>query len=134
MRRALVFFAAEFKIQEDKGSNPQVFQIQDLLRQERRSGAVALVGIADSARVELDPVVVAAEARSAGELAIGARCELIARTVHVQLFPTDEPFGVSQNNGTDCDTTEAELVGHKDLTGPTDGLAAVTHAELGGDD
>jgi len=41
---------------------------------------------------------------------------------------------MSENDGTDCETSETELALHEDLTSPTNGLATMAHTELGGDD
>ena len=124
---------ARLKRQYAKVSRTQVRKLQ-LLREEARGRAVEAAGVADPVRVELDPAEVGVEDRSAREDAIPNRCELVAGTVHVQLFPTDEPFGMSQDDGADHDASETELVGHEDLTSPTDGTATMAHAELGGDD
>src|SRR3989338_4889345 len=114
---------------------PRIQDLKDrLLREEAGHRPEADVRAANEARAEPDPAVVEAEAGRLGKVAIGLRRELVAGTIHVQFLPTDEPFGMSENDGTDCETSETELVGHEDLTSPTDGLAAMTHAELGGDD
>jgi len=123
--------AAEFK-----GS--KVPRIQDLkgqlLREEAGHRTEEVERAANEARAEPDPAVAEAEAGRPGEAASGLRRELVAGTIHVQFLPTDEPFGMSENDGTDREASETELVGHEDLTSPTDGLATVTHAELGRDD
>ena len=128
--------AVEFKDQLTRSQKIQGFKASriDLLREEpgHRTEAVARRD-ANEARDEPDPAV-EVEAGRPGEAAIGPRRELVAGTIHVQFLPTDEPFGMSENDGTDREASETELVGHEDLTSPTDGLATVTHAELGRDD
>ncbi len=125
---------------ELKGSKAPRVQSADrrikgqLLREEAGHRTEAAVRVANEARAELDPAAVEAEAGRPGKVAIGLRRELVAGAVHVQFLPADEPFGVGQNDGTDRETSETELVGHEDLASPTNGLAAMAHAELGGDD
>jgi len=92
----------------------------DLLREEPGRRAKVLVDVGDDARVEPDLDVVEEEVRGAGERTIGIRRELVTGAIHVQLLPTDEPFGVGQDDGTDRETSETELVGHEDLASPTD--------------
>ena len=119
-----------------RDQKPQEFKTSriDLLREEAGHRTEVAVRAANEARAEPDPAVAEAEVGRPGEVAIGLRRELVAGTIHVQFLPTDEPFGMSENDGTDCETSETELVGHEDLTSPTDGLAAMAHAELGSDD
>jgi len=119
-----------------RDQKPQEFKTSriDLLREEAGHRPEEVERAANEVRVEPDPAAVEAEVGRPGEAAKGHRRELVARTIHVQFLPTDEPFGMSQNDGTDCETSETELVGHEDLTSPTDGLAAMAHAELGSDD
>jgi len=119
-----------------RDQKPQEFKTSriDLLREEAGHRPEEVERAANEVRVEPDPAAVEAEVGRPGEAAKGHRRELVAGTIHVQFLPTDEPFGMSQNDGTDCETSETELVGHEDLTSPTDGLAAMAHAELGSDD
>ena len=105
-----------------------------LLREEAGHRTEVAARAANEVRVEPDLAAVEVEVRRHEKAAIGLRRELVAGTIHVQFLPTDEPFGMSQDDGTDRETSETELVGHEDLTSATDGLAAMAHAELGGDD
>ena len=80
-----------------KGFKPS--RIQGLtLRDESRHRAIAAAGMEDPAGVELDQATVEGEERRAEELTIGMRSELIARTVHVKLFPLNFPFGMCQKH------------------------------------
>lgn len=113
-------------------------RIQDLkgqlLREEAGHRTEVVVWVANEERVELDLAVVEVEVGRLGKVAIGLRRELVAGAVHVQFLPTDEPFGMGQNDGTDRETSETELVGHEDLARPANRATAMAHAELGGDD
>jgi len=106
----------------------------DLLREEAGHRTEVAAREVNEVRDEPDLADAEVEVGRLGKVATGPRSEFVARAVHVQFLPTDEPFGMSENDGTDCETSETELVGHEDLTSPTDGLATVTHAELGRDD
>ena len=115
-------FARRFK--DSKASSDQ----GSGLRNEGRHRPTVAVGAAGPARDELDQAVVEAEERGASKANVGTRIvELIARAIHVQLIPTDEPIGVGQNDGTDGET---ELVGIEALACPTDRTATMPHAEL----
>ena len=121
----------ETKIQKSQELKSASFK---LLREEAGRRAKALVSTADPDRAEPDLAVVEAEVRSEREAAIPAKKELVAGTIHVQFIPTEEPLGMSPNDGTDREASETELVGHEDLMSPTGGLATMAHAELGRDD
>lgn len=119
-----------------RDQKPQEFKTSrvDLLREEAGHRTEEAERADNEVRVEPDLAAVEAEAGRLGEDAVGLRRELVAGTIHVQFLPTDEPFGMSENDGTDRETSETELVDHEDLASPTDGLAAMAHAELGRDD
>ena len=101
-----------------------------LLRNEARHGAVPADGIVEPEGVEPDLAVAEAEDRRAREDAIGIRSELVTSAVGVQLLPADVPLGMNQSHAPDRESSETELAGHEDLTSPTDGTSAMTHAVL----
>jgi len=105
-----------------------------LLRETERGRATAAAGIEHVPRAELDLIVAEAEVRGVIEHVIAVMGKLIASHIHVQLLETDEPLGVSQDNGTACNAREAVFVGRERLVRPTHGLTLVDHAELGCDD
>ena len=59
----------------------------------------------NEARVEPDIAVEEEEAGRPGKVATDPR-ELVAGTMHVQFLPTDEPFGMGQDDGTNRETFE----------------------------
>ncbi|TSC94632.1 MAG: hypothetical protein CEN87_353 [Parcubacteria group bacterium Licking1014_1] len=105
-----------------------------LLRSEARGRAIGAVSARNIARVEPDPAVAEEEARSPAKPTIAIIGKLFAAAIHVQFFPTDEPFGMNQNDRSDCDAGEAVLVGHEDFAATADRTSSVSLAELRGDD
>lgn len=100
------------------------------LREEAGDGAEALVRVVEIARAELEPVVVEVAVRGPREDAVSSRSELVAREIGVKLLPAYFLFWVRQVHDQPGKGSDAELVGRERLTSTTDGLAAMTHAEL----
>jgi len=99
-------------------------------RDEGRSGTIAHAGEAVPVGEELDLAVVEVEDRRVREVAIGARTELVTSAVDVELFPLNETFRMGEHHDADCEGSETELVGRKDLTCPANRTALVTETEL----
>lgn len=83
---------------------------------------------------EPEPVVIPAEERRLGEVAIRIRSELVACAVGVELFPANVAFGMGERHGADSESAEAELVCAEALASTTDGTTTVTQSKLGRDD
>lgn len=105
-----------------------------LLREEGRSGTEELVGRDEPDGMELDLAAVEVEDRRVREAASGIRSELVTGAVDVELFPLNLAFGVGQQHDADCEGSEAELVGRKDLTCPANRATAMPQTELGRND
>ena len=122
------------RIKDSKESRIQELEALYLLREERGRRAKAADGTADTARAEPDPAVEEAEARSPAEGIAPVIGKLVAGTIHVQLFVANEPFGMDQDDGSDCETGQTELGGRENFASTTDALSPMKHAELAGHD
>ena len=121
---APIFSTACGGIQGSSDKESKDPSIQDLkgrlLREEAGHRTEAVARAVNEVCAEPDQAGVEAEAGRQGKGTIGLRRELVARAIHVQFLPADDPFGMSENDGSDCETSETELVGHEELTSPTD--------------
>ena len=109
-------------------------QCSRLLRKEGGHRAIHLDGIADPARVELDPAVVEAEEGRAREGAIPVRRILVASAVDPEIVNVGESVLMREDHAGDLECSESELFGHEDLASPAHAAAPVMETELCGND
>ena len=87
--------------------------IQDLkgrlLRDEGRSGTVALVGAVKPVGAELDPAVAEVEDRRVREVATGGETIFISRAINPKVSVRQKTLGMSEQHDPDCEGAKPEI-------------------------
>ncbi len=108
----------------------QGLNTQESLREERRSGAIAVVRADDPVDVEPNPAAAEVEERRERELALVIRPEFVAGAVDVEVVVVSEAFGVRQQHDADGESPETELVAGEDFACPANRTTAMLDAKL----
>ncbi len=104
------------------------------MQEEAGRRAVAVARSAHVAHAEPEPGLDEVEDRRPAEQANGIERPLVARHVDRELIARAETARVREQDASDGEGAEAELVRREDDASATDGPAAVQDAELAGND